>query len=151
MGHGFSPVIIKHPSRGEARRSRTPTILVGRCADTRMARCEGAMPGAAAGSANGTWSVAGLTTVVEGTFNEEAELRDWMEAHGIDTSGYGQGKAKRIKDLLKELDRRVRRTQRHLLSPAPIAVPVRVALVSRRPRRALCSSSTERSTAASQS
>eukprot|EP00966_Prymnesium_polylepis_P080236 1859115-Prymnesium_polylepis.1 len=46
------------------------------------------------------------TTVVKGTFKAEEELREWMEAHGVDTSGYGQGKAKKIKDLAKEIERR---------------------------------------------
>ena len=45
------------------------------------------------------------TTVVKGSFKAEEELRDWMEAHGVDTSGYGQGKAKKIKDLAKRRSR----------------------------------------------
>eukprot|EP00966_Prymnesium_polylepis_P110452 2555464-Prymnesium_polylepis.1 len=47
-----------------------------------------------------------ITTVMRGTFSTEAELRGWMEANGIDTSGYGKGKAKHLVDLFKEIDRK---------------------------------------------
>ena len=48
------------------------------------------------------------TTVTKGTFANSEEFEAYMNRHGIDTSMYGQGKAKTVLKLFKEVELKVR-------------------------------------------
>ena len=43
-------------------------------------------------------------SVVSGTLTHAAELTDWLEHHGVDTSGWGQGEVKSVDDLFCEIE-----------------------------------------------
>jgi len=44
--------------------------------------------------------------VIKGTFTEHQQLATWLNYHGVDTTGWGKRKAKSIKDLFNELQKR---------------------------------------------
>ena len=45
-----------------------------------------------------------ITTVADGTFKTVDELTLWLNHHGVDTSEWGKGKAKRVDNLKKEIE-----------------------------------------------
>jgi hypothetical protein len=68
-------------------------------------------------------------TVTRGTFEQLDELQAWLNGHGVDTASWGRGKAKRVDNLMKEIEAKV--WQRHneffhvrvacMLPPASVA------------------------------
>ena len=48
-----------------------------------------------------------LTTVTRGTFPLVEQLTTWLNDHGVDTTPWGQGKAKRVEQLYKEIEAKV--------------------------------------------
>jgi len=46
----------------------------------------------------------GVRKVVQGTFENSADLEAWMIHFGIDTSGWGQGSTKKVEDLFVEIE-----------------------------------------------
>ena len=79
---------------------------------TRRAAGGGAGDASAADRSTAEGAPPDLTTVVKGTFGTEAELNEWMQEHGVDTSGWGKGKAKAVANLFSEIESKVSRLPR---------------------------------------
>ena len=79
---------------------------------TRRAAGGGAADASAADRSTAEGAPPNLTTVLKGTFGTEAELNAWMQEHGVDTSGWGKGKAKTVANLFKEIESKVPRLPR---------------------------------------